>query len=101
MEKSAIKKTTLIGLAFFATTVGATKYETPACYAEVPTSCSFNEMTLSLCNQEGAAKKLVFLMSQRLYLPGGNKFATADGSRICAVKGIQGTDPKKYRVTIE
>ena len=96
-----MNKPLVIGLAFFATTVGATEYETPACYANVPTSCSFDDMTLSLCNQEGSAKKLVFLMSQRLYSPGGNKFATADGRRTCTVKGIKGTDPKKYRVTVE
>jgi hypothetical protein len=91
----------ITGLALCSGVASAAEYETPACYAQVPTSCSFNEMTLQLCNEEGKSKNLVFLLSQRMYMPGGNKFGNADSSRVCVVKGIKGTDPKKYMVTIE
>jgi hypothetical protein len=79
----------------------AGQYETPSCYAHIPTSCSFNEMTLQLCNEEGKSEKLVFLGSQRIPMPGGNRFGSADGSRVCVVKGIKGTEPKRYLVTTE
>lgn len=79
----------------------AAEYATPGCYAQIPTSCSFDEMTLELCNQEGKSRNLVFLLSQRMYMSGGNRFGNADGSRVCIVKGIKGTEPKRYIVTIE
>ncbi len=44
---------------------------------------------------------MTFLLSQRLYTHGGNKFATAKGDAICIAKGIKGSDPKKYNVTIQ
>ena len=79
----------------------ATEYPTPTCYQNVPTSCSFKGMTLSLCNKEGKSKNLVFLLSQRMYIRGGNKFGSADGKRICTARGIKGTKPKRYTVEIE
>jgi len=80
--------------------IHAKEYETPACYDSMPVTCSFNEMTLSLCNEEGRSEKIVFLMSQKMYLSGGNRFGSADGSKICTVKGIKDTDPKRYSVEI-
>lgn len=91
----------LFALAFCSGAASPGEYETLACYAQVPTSCSFNEMTLQLCNEEGKSRNLAFLLSQRIHMPGGNKFGNPDGSRICIVKGIKGTDPKRYAVTIE
>jgi hypothetical protein len=48
----------VLGLLFciFINPAFASEYNTPACYQSVPTSCGFNEMTLSLCNKEGQAK---------------------------------------------
>jgi hypothetical protein len=40
-------------LALCSGVASAAEYETPDCYANVPTSCSFDEMTLHLCNEEG------------------------------------------------
>jgi len=96
-----MRKLIIFGLAFCSGVTSAAEYETPACYAQVPTSCSFDAMTLQLCNEEGKSKNLVFLLSQRMYMPGGNKFGNADGSRVCIIKGIKGTDPKRYEVRIE
>lgn len=58
-------------------------------------------MTLQLCTEEGEPEQLVFLGSQRIHIPGGNRFGSADGSRGCVVKGIKGTKPKRYLVMIE
>jgi hypothetical protein len=96
-----MNKIIITGLAFCSGMASAVEYETPGCYAQVPTSCSFDEMTLQLCNEEGKSKNLVFLLSQRMYMPGGNKFGNSDGSRVCVVKGINGADPKRYVVKIE
>lgn len=96
-----MKKLMLIGIAVISCSADATQYDTPSRYAQVPTSCSFNDMILQMCNQQGKSKKLVSLSSQRIYTPGGNKFATADGEHLCVVKGIKGTDPKKYDMTIK
>ncbi len=95
-----MKKITLIIIALYSSVASASVYDTPACYSKMPTSCSFNEMTLSLCNQEGIKNNIVFLLSQRIHVPGGNKFATANGERTCVVKGIKGTEPKRYQVGI-
>ena len=100
-ENMTMKKTIILGLAFCSAVASAAEYATPACYAQVPTACSFDEMTLQLCNEEGKSKNLVFLLSQRMYTPGGNKFGSADASRVCIVKGIKGTNPKRYVVTID
>ena len=80
--------------------IQAKEYEIPACYDSMPVTCSFDEMTLSLCNEEGKPAKIVFLMSQKMYLSGGNRFGSADGRQICTVKGIKDTDPKRYSVEI-
>lgn len=83
----------------FITPTIAGEYNTPACYQSVPTSCGFDEMTLSLCNKEGRATKTKFSISTRSYLPGGNKFTS--GGKNCLVKKIKGTDPAKYNVQIK
>ena len=100
-ENMSVKKLIICGLALCSGVALAAEYETPACYAKVPTSCSFDEMTLQLCNEGEKPKNQIFQLSQRMYMPGGNKFGSADGSRICIVKGIKGTDPKRYVVTIK
>lgn len=96
-----MKKLTISFICVWAGLASAAEYSTPACYENIPTSCSFDEMTLSLCNTEGESKKMVFMLSQRTYMPGGNKFGNADGSHVCTVKGIKGTSPKRYAVVIE
>ena len=96
-----MRKFFVIGVCIWSAFVSATEYATPACYEKIPTSCSFNEMTLSLCNKEGESKKVVFLLSQRVHMPGGNKFSSADGSKVCTVQGIKSTDPKRYTVIIK
>nr|VFJ93934.1 MAG: hypothetical protein BECKLFY1418A_GA0070994_103530 [Candidatus Kentron sp. LFY]VFK23111.1 MAG: hypothetical protein BECKLFY1418C_GA0070996_11347 [Candidatus Kentron sp. LFY] len=96
-----MKKTMIFCVLLWSGLAVATEYPTPACYENVPTSCSFNEMTLSLCNKEGKSENLVFMLSQRMYMRGGNKFGSADGSRVCTVQGIKGTEPKRYTVEIE
>ena len=95
-----MKKFVVVGICVWSTFASAAEYATPACYESIPTSCSFDEMTLSLCNKEGESKKLVFLLSQRIHMSGGNKFGSADGSKVCTVQGIKGSDPKKYNVVI-
>lgn len=95
-----MKKAIVFGIYIWSGFAVAAEYPTPACYENVPTTCSFNEMTLSLCNKESKSKNVVFLLSQRTHLPGGNKFGNSDGSRSCTVQGIKGTDPKRYAVVI-
>lgn len=85
----------------FSSITMAGEYTTPSCYQKIPTSCSYNDMTLSLCNEEGKNKNIVFLSSNRIYVTGGNKFGSADGRNVCTVKGIKGTDPKRYTVAIK
>ncbi len=96
-----MKKLIVLGLCFWAGFASAAEYVTPPCYENVPTTCSFNEMTLSLCNKEGKSKKMVFLLSQRTRISGGNKYSNVDGSKVCTVKGIKGTSPKRYTVVIK
>lgn len=95
-----MKKIIILCCCLWSGLASAAEYKTPACYENVPVACSFDEMTLSLCNEEGKTKKMVFLLSQRMYMPGGNKFGNADGSHVCTVKGIKGTSPKRYTVEI-
>ncbi|MCL1478504.1 MULTISPECIES: hypothetical protein [unclassified Marinobacter] len=95
-----MKKLIILGFCIWAGLASAAEFTTPACYENVPTTCSFDEMTLSLCNKEGKSKKIAFLLSQRMYMPGGNKFGNADGSHVCTVKSIKGTSPKRYTVEI-
>jgi len=95
-----MKKVIVLGLCIWSGLVSAKEYSTPACYEHVPTSCSFDEMTLTFCNKEGNPKNMVFVLSQRMYMPGGNKFGNADGSHVCTVKGIKETSPKRYTVEI-
>lgn len=95
-----MKKLIAFGFCFWSGFAAAAEYATPACYENVPTTCSFNEMTLSLCNMEGKSRNVVFLLSQRTHQPGGNKFGDASGSRVCTVQGIKGTSPKRYTVVI-
>jgi hypothetical protein len=95
-----MKTIVVFGICIWSGIAVAAEHPTPACYENVPTTCSFNEMTLSLCNIEGKSKNVVFLLSQRTHLPGGNKFSNADGSRVCTVQGIKGADPKRYTVVI-
>lgn len=96
-----MRKLFVVGVCTWSAFVSAAEYATPACYEDAPTSCSFNEMTLFLCNKEGESKKVVFLLSQRIHIPGGNKFGSADGKKVCTIKGVKGTDPKRYAVIIE
>ncbi|WP_130107458.1 hypothetical protein [Iodobacter fluviatilis] len=98
---SCMRKLFVVGVCSWSAFVSAAEYATPTCYENIPTSCSFNEMTLSLCNKEGKSKKVVFLLSQRIHIPSGNKFNSADGSKFCTVQGIKGTDPKRYTVVIK
>lgn len=95
-----MKKVIALGLCVLSGFAMAAEHVTPSCYENVPTTCSFDEMTLSLCNKEGKSMKMVFLLSQRMYMPGGNKFGNADGSHVCTVKGVKGTSPKRYTVVI-
>ncbi len=96
-----MKRVIIFSLCAWSGFASTAEYPTPACFENIPISCSFNEMTLSLCNKEGKSKNMVFLLSQRMRLPGGNKFGNADGSYICSVKGIKGTSPKRYTVVIK
>jgi len=77
----------------------AGEYSTPSCYESVPTSCGFDEMTLSLCNKEGKARDVKFSLSGRSYMRGGNKFTS--GRKQCLVKKIKGSEPAKYNVQIK
>lgn len=95
-----MKKIIILGCCIWSGFSAAAEHATPACYENVPTTCSFNEMTLSLCNKEGKPKGVEFLLSQRMRIPGGNKFGNTDGSLVCTVKGIKGTSPKRYTVEI-
>lgn len=85
-------------LAFAVANAGV--YDSPACYSTVPTTCAFNDMTLEMCNEEEKAKKIVFLVSQRTHITGGNKFASTNGKATCVVQHIKGTEPAKYEVKI-
>lgn len=96
-----MKKIYLVAIAAFANIVSASEYPTPLCYAQDNPTCSFNQMTLDLCNLEGKSTKTTFLINKRLYEAGGNKFESSDGKHICTVKGIKGTDPKRYSVIID
>lgn len=78
----------------------ATVYELPSCYSNVPTTCTFNDMTLEMCNKESKKTGAVFLLSQRIYVPGGNKFGTSDGKLTCLVSRVKGSEPAKYQVSI-
>ena len=91
----------IIGLMLlnFTFSTAAGEYNTPACYESVPTACGFDEMTLSLCNQEGKISGAKFSLAGRSYLPGGNKFMS--GSKHCLVKKIKGTEPAKYNVQVK
>ena len=84
----------------FASVANAGVYDSPACYATVPTTCAFNDMTLEMCNKEGKAKKIVFIASQRTHIAGGNQFASANGKATCVVQHIKGIEPAKYEVKI-
>lgn len=75
-------------------------YEMPPCYSTIPTTCTFDDMTLAMCNSEGKKAKKVFLISQKIYIPGGNKFGSADGKAICVVHRVKGSEPAKYEVAI-
>jgi len=78
----------------------ATVYELPHCYSTMPTTCGFNEMTFEMCNAEGKKTGSVFVISQRIYVTGGNKYGSADGRMTCVVRRIKGSEPAKYEVTI-
>lgn len=75
-------------------------FDTPPCYREVPTTCGFNEMTLELCNRQGANHGSRYSISSRSYAPGGNVFRSVDGRFTCTVNKIRGTEPARYRVNI-
>ena len=87
-------------LATFIAVANASVYDTPPCYSVVPTTCTFNEMTLNMCNAEGKKNKTAFVMSQRSHIPGGNKFFSADGKATCVVQRIKGSEPAKYDAVI-
>ena len=78
----------------------ATVHELPHCYSTMPTTCGFDEMTLEMCNAEGKKAGSVFVISQRIYVTGGNKFGSAEGRMTCVVRRIKGSEPAKYEVTI-
>lgn len=90
----------VIALVVAAAAGNAAEYDTPPCYATMPVTCGYDEMTLDLCNQEGKKSGVVFLGSQRMHLTGGNRFGSADGQRVCEVRHIKDTDPARYTVTI-
>jgi len=96
-----MRRVIIFGFCIWSGFVSASEYATPACYQNIPTTCSFDEMTLSLCNKEGESKKIAFLLSQRMYMPGGNRFGNSDGNHVCTVKGIKDTSPKRYTVEID
>lgn len=75
-------------------------YDLPPCYLTVPTSCTFNDMTLEMCNKEGKKSGTVFLISTRDHLPGGNIFRSAQNQYTCTVKRINNSDPPQYNVTV-
>jgi hypothetical protein len=96
-----MKALLVLAMMLFVVVVNATEYDLPSCYRTVPVTCSFNQMTLDMCNAEGNERKFVFLISERIYIPGGNIYGSADGKATCVVKPIKGTDPAKYDVTIK
>jgi len=75
-------------------------HPTPPCYEPLPTTCSFDDMTLAFCNVDGKKAGLLFLPSQRIHVAGGNTFATADGKTMCFVRRKGDGDPPRYEVTI-
>lgn len=81
--------------------VSAGEYLKPDCYTSNPTTCSFDEMTLAMCNAEGRSRNIVFLLNHRLWVPGGNSFGSADLQHVCTVKGVAGSDPKRYKVQVD
>lgn len=95
-----MKRTITLLMVGVSTVSFASEYTTPACYKSMPTSCGFDEMTLSLCNLEGKASGATFSLSGRSYLPGGNKFVSRDGARTCMVERIKGTEPAKYSIQV-
>lgn len=72
------------------------EFDTPSCYQNIPVSCSFDDMTLSLCNSIGKEK---FALDNKTHISGGNIFTS--GNKTCTVKHVPKTDPAKYSVTIE
>jgi len=90
----------IILLTSYCAVANASVYDTSPCYSVVPTTCTFNEMTLNMCNAEGKKNKIVFVMSQRSHVAGGNKFVSADGKATCIVQRIKGTEPAKYEAVI-
>jgi hypothetical protein len=93
-------KKIILAIILIPSSVFAGEYAIPACYEHTPTKCSFNEMTLELCNVEAKGKKVVFAISEREYAPGGNKFMSKNGDFVCLVKPVKGSEPTKYSVTI-
>jgi hypothetical protein len=75
-------------------------YSTPPCYAKDPPSCTFNAMTLDLCNEEGRKSETQFSASERTHIPGGNRFGAANGKATCVVSHVRGTEPATYDVKV-
>ena len=69
----------------------------PQCYQSDPVSCSFDDMTLSLCESVGKAK---FIAESRQQVVGGNSY-TSTNEKTCLVKHVKNSDPSKYTVDIK
>lgn len=95
-----MKAVLFVALMLASDIVNATEYDLPPCYSTMPVTCTFDQMTLDMCNAEGKNPGSMFLISQKIYMPGGNKFGSADGRKTCVVRHIKDTDPAKYEVTI-
>ena len=90
----------LVVMMFLSVAANADVYDLPPCYTTIPTTCTFDEMTLAMCNANGKKLGIRFLISQKIYITGGNKFGSTDGQSVCTVKRIKGTEPAKYDVII-
>ena len=75
-------------------------YSTPPCYATDPPICTFNAMTLALCNEEGRKSGADFSGGERTHIPGGNSFLSSDGKKTCVVNHVKGTEPADYEVRV-
>ena len=94
--KYLIKKLFLLGILVSSTSSIAQNFETPKCYQNVPVTCGFDDMTLSLCNSVGKEK---FSIENRTHIPGGNIFSNS--KKTCTVTHIQNTEPAQYSVSVK
>jgi hypothetical protein len=69
----------------------------PQCYQSDPVSCSFDDMTLSLCESAGKTK---FIAESRQHVTGGNSY-TSNEKKTCLVKHVKNSEPSKYTVDIK